>query len=325
MEKIVETINLLRTNPLAFKSTALTVSKALKRIKKNKPAQELEEFANELDNLEPLHPLKLNKGLNKLCQQELDNIVKNKKKDNIIKNFEQLKKDGSKFVKNFNKLFMSYDKGELDFLVCRIIVSEYDTLKQNRKNYLSNDYNYVGVAFHEDSEGEENTVIIFADYVEEIYEDFTFEDFSELKKAFDLFDINKTELLDAKELKKALRQLNFDEENPTLFSLISELDTPENEEGVDFRTFCLTFDKKLSDNKTKAGLQRLFNLFIDDPHSHSLTETSVRKLCKNLDIPLHEGEAREIIERASLNGKEITFDEFYNIMTAHINDAKVKN
>ena len=31
---------------------------------------------------------------------------------------------------------------------------------------------------------------------------------------------------------------------------------------------------------------------------------------------------REIIERASLNGKEITFDEFYNIMTAHINDSK---
>lgn len=321
MEKIVETINVLRTNPIAFKSTALTVSKALRRIKKTKVAQDLEDFANELDTLVPLHPVKMNKGLNKLCQDELDSIIKNPKKE-VNRNFDQLKKGGAKYFKNCNKLFMAFDKGSLDFMICRIIVSEYDTLKLNKKNFLSDDYNYVGVAFHEDAEGEENAVVIFADYVEEIYDDFTFEDFSELKKAFDSFDINKTEHLDAKELKKALRQLNFDEENPTLFEIIASLDTPENEGGVDFRTFCLTFDKSLSDNKSKAGLQRLFRLFIDDSHSISLTETSVRKLCKTLDIPLVDGEAREIIERASLNGKEITFDEFYNIMTAHINDSK---
>lgn len=320
MEKIVDKINILRTQPTQFQPTVSTVAKALKRIRKTEQAEKLEAFIRELDTLQPINSVKFSKSLSKLCEDELKKLVKTNKESHV-KSFHDLKKDASKFIKNFNKLFMTYDKGDLDFIICRLIVSEHDPQQLNKSNFLSADYNYIGVAHIELEHDEEASVIMFADYVEEIDDDFNFEDFHDLKEAFDSFDINQTESLDIKELKQALRQLNYDLDNPGIYEIIDSLDIPENEDGVDFKTFCLAFDKSLSDTSSKAGLKRLFKLFINDPHSDSLSETSVRKLCNTLNIPLKEGEARDIIERASLNGHDISFDEFYNIMTSHINDA----
>ena len=74
-------INLLRTNPNAFKANVTTVSKALKRIKKPKPAAELDEFIIELDSIKSIQALKLSKGLSKFCEDELDKIIKTKTKE----------------------------------------------------------------------------------------------------------------------------------------------------------------------------------------------------------------------------------------------------
>lgn len=318
MERLVEKINLLRTDPSKFKPTVNTVAKALKRIKKVDQAEKLEEFLTELDSLPAVHEVKYSKALSLLCDNELKKLVKTKA-ESQIKSFNDLKQDASKYIKNFEKLFMTYDKGDLDFIVCRMIVSEHDPKKLNKQNFLSDEYHYIGVAHIELEDEVEASVIMLADYVEEIDDNFHFDDFHDLKEAFDSFDINQTESLDIKELKQALRQLNYDSDNPEIFNIINSLDTQENQDGVDFKTFCLAFDRTLSDHSSKIGLKRLFRLFQNDPHSDTLTESSLRGLCNSLNIPLKDGEAREIIERASLNGHEITFDEFYNIMTSQIN------
>ena len=322
MEGIIEKLNTMRTNPMAIKSNCMTVAKALKRVKKPKSAEELEAFCGTLDTLQPIQGLKNSKGLNRFCEQELKKVV-GSGKEIATKNLDQLKKDALKYVKGFHKLFMAYDKGGLDFLVARIIVSEYDPERVNKHHILSSDYNYIGVATMQDEEEDDHTVLIFADQAEDIDDDFNYEDYRELKKAFDSFDVNKTELLNAKELLHALKQLDFDTDNPVVFEIIKNLDTQENNEhGVDFRTFCLTFDKSLSDSKSKVGLERLFKLFVDDPHANSITDVTIKKLCANLGINLQEGEARQIIERAAVDGREITFDEFYTIMTSHPHEKK---
>lgn len=323
MEKILETVNTLRTDPKGVKPKIVTVSKAMRRIKKVAAADELDKFAKEIDDLEPVPALKFSEGLSLFCEQQLDFMIK-EKKENMFKPFEELKKEATKYVKGFNKLYLSYDKGGVDFLVARMIVSEYDPQKQNKRNYLSPEYGYIGISTKE-FEDDDVTVVIFADYVEDI-EQLDFNKFKELKKAYDCFDVTKEESVNIKDLKSALRQLNYDIENPTLWEIIDGLENEETVKyGVSFPTFCIGFYNGLKDRRSKTGLSKLFRLFVDDQFADGINEVSLKKLCKYLDIQLKDGEAREIIERASESGREVTFDEFYTIMISSTYSAVTGN
>lgn len=139
----------------------------------------------------------------------------------------------------------------------------------------------------------------------------------EIKQAFDLFDTNQVGKIDPKELKAAMQSLGFDNKNPTIFQLISELDTAESVKngGIDFETFVEAINNKLGDKNSREGLQRIFDLFIDDPNSNTVTLQSLRKIAKELGEQMSDDELRDMLERASGNGSELTFEEFYDIMT----------
>jgi Ca2+-binding EF-hand superfamily protein len=139
----------------------------------------------------------------------------------------------------------------------------------------------------------------------------------EIKQAFDLFDTNQTGKIDPKELKAAMQSLGFDSKNPTIFQLIADLDTPENAKngGIVFQDFVDAINNKLGDKETREGIERIFNLFIDDPNQDTITLNSLRRIARELGEQMSSEELQEILERASSNSKELTFDEFYDIMT----------
>ena len=139
----------------------------------------------------------------------------------------------------------------------------------------------------------------------------------EIRQAFDLFDTNQTGKIDPKELKAAMQSLGFDTKNPTIFQLIAELDTPENTKrgGVDFDNFVESINNKLGDKETKEGIRRIFNLFIDDPNQETITLSSLRRIARELGEQMSNDELKDMLERASSNGTELTFEEFYDIMT----------
>ena len=101
----------------------------------------------------------------------------------------------------------------------------------------------------------------------------THDEVEEIKQAFDLFDTNQTGQIDPKELKSAMQSLGFDTKNPTIFQLIADLDTPENAKrgGVEFDNFVEAINNKLGDKESKEGIERIFNLFIDDPNQNTIT------------------------------------------------------
>ena len=118
------------------------------------------------------------------------------------------------------------------------------------------------------------------------------EEVDEIKQAFDLFDTNGTGKIDPKELKAAMQSLGFDSKNPTIFQLIADLDTPEAAKngGIDFDNFVEAINNKLGDKESKDGIRRIFDLFIDDPNSDTITLNSLKKMqgtfdmCSNLFI-----------------------------------------
>ncbi len=138
----------------------------------------------------------------------------------------------------------------------------------------------------------------------------------EIRQAFELFDTNGTGRIDPKELKAAMQSLGFDSKNPTIFLLISELDTPEAAKrgGIEFETFLEAINSKLGDKETEEGLRRIFNLFVDD-NQDTITLSSLRKIAKELGEQMSHEDLQDMLSRASSNGTELTFQEFYDIMT----------
>jgi len=319
----LEELNKFRHDPFSYQKQFETQVKAIRRIKKNSAneelAKELETVTNSLSTLPKFSPYQLDKGLNKAAQEEIEKIMKNPPK-NAHKSYHEIVELVNKYCCKFTKLSMILDHGSLDSLVSRLFISNYDPSRHNKESIISNNYFQVGIAtayFNDDI----LRVFILADFVEDISHDqadheFYFDDLSDLKRAFDYFDVNKSGLLDAKELKSCLRAVGYDQDNPVIFNLICSLDTEaNNEKGIDFKTFAIAFDRTLGNDRTKEGLFKLFTLFIDNPHQFVLSESSIRRLCKEVGEKLSENEAKEIIDRASSNGKELEFDEFYLIMT----------
>ena len=143
------------------------------------------------------------------------------------------------------------------------------------------------------------------------------EEIDEIRQAFDLFDTNGTGKIDPKELKAAMQSLGFDSKNPTIYQLIADLDTVEAAKngGIDFDQFVDSINNKLGDKESKEGIRRIFDLFIDDPNSDTITLTSLKKIARELGENMTSEELKDMLERASANGTELTFDEFYEIMT----------
>ena len=85
--------------------------------------------------------------------------------------------------------------------------------------------------------------------------------------------------------------------------------------GINFDDFVDAINDKLEDKESKEGIKRIFDLFIDDPNADTITLSSLKKISKELGENMSDKELKDMLERASKNGVELTFEEFYDIMT----------
>ena len=121
-------------------------------------------------------------------------------------------------------------------------------------------------------------------------------------------------MIDPRELKAAMQSLGFESKNPTIFQMIADLDTAETAGGINFEQFLDAITAKLGNKETKEGIARIFELF-DDDRSGSVNIHNLRRVAKELGETMSTEELKEMLERAASNGEEITFEDFYFIMT----------
>ena len=62
------------------------------------------------------------------------------------------------------------------------------------------------------------------------------------------------------------------------------------------------------------GINRIFELF-DDDRTGSINVNNIRRVAKELGETMNLPELEEMLQRASSNGREISREDFYNIMT----------
>ena len=75
-----------------------------------------------------------------------------------------------------------------------------------------------------------------------------------------------------------------DEIRQSFYELIDDLDIPEEERngGISFDDFLDAINNKLDDKESKEGIRRIFDLFIGDPNSDTITLSSLKKISKEL-------------------------------------------
>jgi Ca2+-binding EF-hand superfamily protein len=136
-----------------------------------------------------------------------------------------------------------------------------------------------------------------------------------IKEAFELFDSNEGKI-DAKEVKEAMVNIGYDEKNPVVYQVVTELDTPRNNNagGASFEDFCQTVNNRLPDKETDDDLRRIFNLFVDDPDSDTTSLESIKRVADELGENIEEGELNAMLNKASKAGSRLTFEDFVSIM-----------
>jgi Ca2+-binding EF-hand superfamily protein len=145
----------------------------------------------------------------------------------------------------------------------------------------------------------------------------TEDEIDEIREAFNLFDNEGTGMIDPKELKAAMQSLGFESKNPTIYGMFADLER-ECHGPIDFDRFLDGITSKLGDRESKEGIQKIFNLF-DTERKGSISLKDLKRVSKELGESMSDEELREMLERADSNGDgEISFDDFYSIMTKKV-------
>ena len=155
----------------------------------------------------------------------------------------------------------------------------------------------------------------------EVQKDVVNSDGGDIKEAFELFDSNGDGKINVREIRGAMQSIGYDEKNPTVYEVITELDNPrsKNSGGATFNDFCQTVNYRVPEKETTEDLRKVFNLFLDDPNSDTTTLESIKRVADELGENIEEIELNAMLKKASKSGARLTFDDFVAIMTGNQN------
>ena len=141
----------------------------------------------------------------------------------------------------------------------------------------------------------------------------------EILKAFELFDQNGTGKIDPKEIRLAMQSIGYDEKNPLMYQIVSELDTPlyNKKGGVSFNDFCQTVNNRVPERETTEDLRKVYNLFLENPNANTTTLASIKRVADELGENIEEAELNAMLLKASKAGPNLTFEDFVAIMTGN--------
>ena len=120
-----------------------------------------------------------------------------------------------------------------------------------------------------------------------------------------------------------MQSLGFETKNPIIYNIIAEMDTGMNE-GITFDDFLNVLAAKLGDRQSQEGIGRIFELFdcdksvlfiINELNQKTIDINDLKKITKEIGESMSPEELKELLSRAASNGTEITFEDFYQIMT----------
>ena len=139
-----------------------------------------------------------------------------------------------------------------------------------------------------------------------------------VKKLFRLYQ-DREGTIDPHEIVTSMQTLKLNEKNPVIYELFEEFDTPENSKNrLDYDEFVDLLNEKLSDNDSQKAIARIYEVFLGDSPSETLSFEAIKKVVEDVGDDMTDTQIRELLERATQNGKDMTYEEFYAVMTKKV-------
>ncbi len=141
------------------------------------------------------------------------------------------------------------------------------------------------------------------------------EEIEKIKEAFEAYDNRGRGKFSPKDFKASMESSGMHEKEPLVYSIIDELDTEYAEKnGVTFDELIEAINNKLGNKQTKEGVRRIFDLFVDKKGETTITLQALKKAANEFGQRMTNEQLKELLEKASKNGNELTFDEFYDVI-----------
>ena len=140
----------------------------------------------------------------------------------------------------------------------------------------------------------------------------------------DLEAITKGKAINPHEIQNGLRGINFHKEYPDIYKIIDDMCLEYDLQGKEMTSeHILNFiTEKLGDNKTRKGLNNIFDS-LKDQKTGEITPEVLAKIAAEVGDELSEQDLKKILQTISGPSPAINIsqDEFYYIMTKKPEDA----
>lgn len=142
-------------------------------------------------------------------------------------------------------------------------------------------------------------------------------DLEEIRKGFEMFDINQTGKIIPSEMKEAMDAMNIKDKNPFIYDIIDSLCLKKEyaKNGLSLDALVNYVQTKINDFDSNSGLRQLFDALCG-PNSKTITLSTFYQLSKEFgdNTDLSENDIKSLLEKTQMGGEELTFNDFCDIM-----------
>ena len=142
------------------------------------------------------------------------------------------------------------------------------------------------------------------------------EEIEEIRNAFKKYDINKTGKIDVKRFLKEMISIGLEIRAPIIYKIFKDLDNEETEKkgGISLDEILNIMNNKLGDLKSEDRMKNVFELLKGNSEEKYLSLDKMKELANSFGMDVTNEEIKDMLERASNNGKGLTFEESCKIM-----------
>ena len=308
-EKVLDEMNKFRTRPKSIENILQTFKLGLSRLRARDPfINEIEAFISTLEVLKSMPPLVKNESLCKAAESQIELFSRD---EDHYKNY-RVGKDLKGIIP---EQYLSQE--------CALVAESADDPANITIKILLN--TQIGIA---DVVNEQDcyVVLIFGQNEAKLKKAVPLPkgDLSELKQAFDLFDVNQIGEISPKDTIEALEALGFQKRNPQLFKIVQGLNNEDNS-NVDWPTFADYIIGSISDKSSDEGLRVIFELFVDDHVDDTVSLMNLKRIVEELQEEKGIQQVNNLLLLKGASNARLNFQEFVDYMRKTYTDDEIQS
>ena len=138
-----------------------------------------------------------------------------------------------------------------------------------------------------------------------------------IRRVFNIY-ADRSGIAKPSDILEGMREAGVDEKNPVVYDLISQFDSGDYKNGITFDQLIEEIDKKLADRESEEAIERIFQYYLEGPNKQTINTQDIKRLANEIGEDMDDDQAKRIFNKISKNGNELTFDEFYTVMTKKV-------